>query len=213
MQGQQQKSFGQSAEVVPQTPEQPREPAPATPAGSRVVWRRMLRVLKLDRSVYADVERDPAGTRQAARVVAFVAAFAALGTVLIEAWHPGAILGAILAALIHWLLWSGLIYLIASVLYRKPVSLVRLVRALGYAQTPQLFAIFAFVPVVGTWIVLGSRLLTIIAGNLAIGDAFGLSLRQTIAIRLLSFGIAFAAAAGVRAVLGDVGFVTALLRP
>jgi hypothetical protein len=208
MQSQKAQFMGHGAMAVPHAPE------PVSAATSRQdVLRRMLRVLKLDRSVYAEVERDPAGTRQAAQVVAFVAAFAALGTILIESWHPGAIFGAVLAALIHWLLWSGLIYLIASVLYRKPVSLERLFRALGYAQTPQLLGVFAFVPMVGTWVVVGSRLLTIRAGSLATADAFELSQRQALAIQLLSFGIAFAAAAAVRAFLGDISFIMALLRP
>jgi hypothetical protein len=173
----------------------------------------MLRVLHLDRSVYLEIERDPDGSRQAALVVAFVAAVAALGTVLIESWHAGAILGATLAALVHWLLWAGLTYLLGgAVLHRRP-SFEHLVRALGYAQTPQLLAVFAVVPVAGPWIVLAGRLLSLVAGNLAIGVAAETNLPRALAIRLLSFGVALAAAAAIRAVLGEVGFVLALLRP
>jgi hypothetical protein len=174
---------------------------------------RMLRVLTFDRSVYEEVERDPAGTRQAAGVVAFVAACAALGTILLGSWHPGAILGAVLAALIRWLLWSGLDYLIAGVLFQRPMQLERLVRALGYAQTPQLLAILAFVPIVGDWVVVASRLLTLVAGNLAIGHSLELRLWQALAIRLMGFALAFATAAAVQALLGDVPFLPAILRP
>lgn len=174
---------------------------------------RTLRVLEFDRSVYAEVERDPAGTRQAALVVAVVAACAALGTVLLGGWHPGAILGAVLAALIRWLLWSGVDELIGTVLFRRPMSLQRLVRALGYAQTPQVLAVLAFVPVMGAWVVLGSRLLAMVAGNLAIGHALELKLPQALAIRLVGFVVAFAAAAGVRAAMGDISFLTAVLKP
>ena len=173
----------------------------------------MLRVFKFDRSVYAEVESDPAGTRQAARVVGFVAICAALGTVLLGDWRPGAILGAVLAALIRWLLWSGVDYLIGRVLFKRALPWERLVRDLGYAQTPQLLAILAFVPVVGTWVVVASRLLTVIAGNLAIGHALELRMWQSIVIRLVGFAIAFAAAAGVQAVLGDTPFLTAILMP
>jgi hypothetical protein len=174
---------------------------------------RMLRVARFDRSVYAEVEGDPAGTRQAALVVALVAAAAALGTALLGTWHPGAILGAVLAALLRWLLWSGVDYLIGRVLFRVPVPAARLVRALGYAQTPQVLAALAFVPLAGAWLVVASRLLTLVAGNLAIGHALELRLWQALAIRLASFGIAFAAAAAVRAVLGDIPFLTAVLSP
>ena len=173
----------------------------------------MLRVLKLDRSVYAEVERDPSGTRQAAAVVGFVAAAAAVGTVLAESWHLGAILGAVLAALVHWLFWSGLEHLIGVVLFHTRVPFEREARALGYAQTPELLGILAFVPTLGVWIVVGSRLLTMLAGNQAISASGGLHRRQALAIHVVSFVLAFLAATGVRAVLGEVGFLTALLRP
>ena len=173
----------------------------------------MLRVLKLDRSVYTEVERDPSGTRQAAAVVGFVAAAAAIGTVLAESWHFGAILGAVLGALVHWLFWTGLEHLIGVTLFHTRMSFEREARALGYAQTPELLAILAFVPTLGTWIVVGSRILMMLAGNQAISTSAGISRRQALAIRVMSFLIAFLAAAGVRAVLGDVGFLTALLRP
>lgn len=177
----------------------------------RTVLARMLRVLTFDRSVYEEVESDPAGTRQAALVVAFVAACAALGTVLLGSWHPGAILGAVLAALIRWLLWSGLDYLIGRLLFHRTMPLERLVCDLGYAQTPQVLSILAFVPIVGPWLVVASRLLTLVDGNLAIGHALELRLWQALAIRLVGFAVAFVTAAGVLAVLGDVPFLTAIL--
>lgn len=185
----------------------------ATEHARQTVPARMLRVLMFDRSVYAEVERDPAGTRQAALVVTVVAACAALGTVLVGSWHPGAILSAVLAALIRWLLWSGVDHLIGGVLFKREMSWERLVRALGYAQTPQVFAVLAFVPVVGAWVVVASRLLTLVGGNLAIGHALDLRLWQALAIRLVGFALAFVTAAGVRAALGDIPFLTAVLMP
>lgn len=216
MQGLRQRGVRYGAGSLSPAGEPPIPPEADTPragASRSVVWPRMLRVLRLDRSVFAEVERDPAGTRQATTVVALVATAAALGTVLLGAWHPGAILGATLAALLHWLLWSGLEALTARVLFRRPMSLERHLRALGYAQAPQLLALFAFVPMVGAWVVLGSRLLTLLAGNQALGAVFELHRRQALAIRLVSFGIAVVAAAGVRALVGEVPFLTALLRP
>jgi len=175
--------------------------------------RRMLRVLKLDGSVYPEIEHDPNGTWQATWVVALVAACAALGTVMLTSWKQWAILGAVLAALIHWLLWSGLEVVIGRMLFRRQVSGERQIRTLGYAQTPQLLAFFAFVPVVGPWLVLGTRVLTMLAGSQALRASLELHRREALAIRLVSFVTALMAAAGVRAVLGDVPFLAALLRP
>jgi hypothetical protein len=173
----------------------------------------MLRVLKLDPSVYAEIERDPDGTHQAAWVVGLVATGAAFGTVMLTSWKQWAILGAVMAALIHWLLWSGLEVVIGRMLFGRQVSGERHIRTLGYAQTPQLFAFFAFVPVVGPWLVLGSRVLTMFAGSQALRASLELHRREALAIRFVSFVAAVAIATGVRAVLGDVPFLAALLRP
>jgi hypothetical protein len=173
----------------------------------------MLRVLKLDGSVYPEIEHDPNGTRQATWVVALVAAGAALGTVMLTSWKQWAIVAAVLAALIHWLLWSGLEVVIGRLLFRRKISGERHIRTLGYAQTPQLLAFFAFVPVVGPWLVVGGRLLTMLAGSQALRTSLELHRRQALAIRVVSFVAALAAAAGVRAVLGNVPFLAALLRP
>ena len=176
-------------------------------------WRRMLRVLKFDGTVYAEIESDPNGTRQAVWVVALVATGDALGIVLLASWQKWAILGAVLAALVHWLLWSGLELAIGRMLFRRRMPAERHIRTLGYAQTAQLFAFFAFVPVVGPWVVVGSRVLTMLAGSQALRASLELHRRQALAIRFVSFVAAVAAAAGVQAVLGDVPFLTALLRP
>ena len=179
----------------------------------RVVWERMRRVLRFDRSVYAEVESDPAGTRQAAAIVAIVAVAAVLGTILLGTWRPGALVAAVAAALIHWLLWSAMEHLIGTALFGRQNSLPTSARTLGYAQAPQLLAFFAFVPIAGNWIVVASRLMTLIAGSQALMTTLQLRRRQTLAIRLVSFGMAVAAAALVRAVLGDLPWLTALLRP
>jgi hypothetical protein len=52
-----------------------------------------------------------------------------------------------------------------------------------------------------------------LAGSQALRASLELHRRQALAIRIVSFVAALAAAAGVRAVLGDVPFLAALLRP
>ena len=117
---------------------------------SRIVWQRMFRVIRFDRTVYAEIESDPRGIRQAAAIVATVAVVAVLATIMLGTWRPGAIAGAVAAALIHWLLWSALEHLIGTTLFQTQHTLPSSVRTLGYAQAPQLFAFLAFVPVAGT---------------------------------------------------------------
>jgi hypothetical protein len=173
----------------------------------------MVRVIRFDRTVYAEVESDPHGIRQAATIVAVVAVAAVFATILLGGWRPGAIAGAVAAALIHWLLWSVLEHIIGSKLFLTHTTASSSIRTLGYAQAPQLFAFFAFVPVVGKWIVLVSRLMTLLAGTQALTSTLQLRRRQTLAIRMISFTLSLVAAALVSSVLGDVPWLTALLRP
>ena len=55
--------------------------------------------------------------------------------------------------------------------------------------------------------------MTLAAGTQALTSTLELRRRQTLAIRLVSFALALAAAALVRGALGDIPWLTALLRP
>jgi hypothetical protein len=179
----------------------------ATPPGT--LLRRVARVCALDKAVYTEVERDPHGTRQAAVVVTAVAAAAVLATILSDGWHAGAIV----AALIHWLLWGVLVYVVATVLFRAPTRRAAVVRGLGYAQAPLLLGGLGFIPFLGPVIVLFSRVLGFLAGHRAMGATLRLRGWRLMATTLVSFLITFAVAGVVRAVLGDVHLFDGLARP
>jgi hypothetical protein len=178
------------------------------------ILRRVARVFRLDRKVYAEIEADPHGVRQGALVVAVVAAAAVLGTLFSDDWHAGAILGAVAAALIHWLLWSGLLYLAATVLFKAPARMGAVLSGLGYAQAPQIIVALGFIPFLGIVLVLVSRVLSFLAGHHAMRATLKVEKRwQVMASTLVSFLITFAIAGVVRAVLGDVHLLDGLTRP
>ena len=179
----------------------------------RTVLRRVLRVCKLDATVYAEIETDAHGTRQAAAVVAVVAAAAVVGTIFTGDWHAGAIAGAVAAALIHWLLWSVLVYLVATVLFHAPTQRAGLLRVLGYAQAPQLIVALGFLPLIGPLIVLAGRVLAFLAGHHAMRETLRVSRPRVMATTLITFLITFGFAALVRAVFGDINLLDALVRP
>jgi hypothetical protein len=185
-------------------------------AGWRVVLRRAGRVLRFDRTVYADVARDRTGLRQAVAVVAIVAAAAALGAALATDWSPGALLGAAVAALLHWLIWTGVTYLVATTLVRGRATrpgFRRVLRVVGYAETPQVVALGGFLPVAGPVVVVLARLLALVAGHQALEEALGLDRRRTAATTAACFALGLALSTLVKARLGDIGWWQALLRP
>jgi hypothetical protein len=57
-----------------------------------------------------------------------------------------------LAALIGWVMWAGVTYLIGGRLLPEPgthTDMGELLRVIGFSYAPNVFAIFAFIPILG----------------------------------------------------------------
>jgi hypothetical protein len=57
-----------------------------------------------------------------------------------------------LAALIGWIMWAGVTYLIGGRLMPEPgthTNMGELLRVIGFSYAPNIFAVFAFIPVIG----------------------------------------------------------------
>ena len=72
---------------------------------------RMVGAAKLDANIYEEVEADATATGQAAGVVALVAVAQAVGA--IGAGTMG-LVGGLASALLGWLIWAGVTYLIGA---------------------------------------------------------------------------------------------------
>ncbi len=132
------------------------------------MWDRMLGAATLDLATYEEVEHDPTATGQAAGVVALTAVAQAIG-----AWNGGpiGIVGAALGALVGWLVWAGLTFLIGSRLFGGTATWGELLRTLGFAQAPNVLAVLGLLPLVG-WLVDALLFLWILwAGIVAIRQA------------------------------------------
>ena len=118
----------------------------------RPMIERMKRAALLDPQIYEEVEADASATGQAATVVAIVAVAQGIGSA--TQGVPG-ILAGIIAALLGWLIWSGVTYVIGDKILGGTATWGELLRTLGFAQSPAVLAIFAIVPGVGGLIRLG----------------------------------------------------------
>jgi len=83
-------------------------------AVARTFWDRMWGAALLDVPTYEEVEHDPTATGQAAAVVAMAAAAQAIGA---SAAGPGRLLAAALGALLAWLAWAAVTYVIGDHLF------------------------------------------------------------------------------------------------
>lgn len=115
----------------------------------RSIWGRMQGAAALDAATYEEVEHDHGATSQAAAVVAITAVAQAIGA---SAGGLYSILGAAAAALVGWLVWAGITYLIGDKLLGGTATWGELLRTVGFAQSPNVFAILAILPFVG-WLV------------------------------------------------------------
>ena len=145
---------------------------------------RMIGAAKADAAMYTEVEHDAAATSQAAGVVAITAVASAVGGVSAGA---GGMAGAVIAALVGWLLWAGLTYVIGDKLLGGTATWGELLRAVGFAQAPGILYVLAAVPglgdivraVVGIWV--------LVCGVVAIREALDFSTGKAILTAVLGW--------------------------
>jgi hypothetical protein len=134
----------------------------------RSLTERMIGAAKLDIDTYEEVEADTEATMQAGGVVGMVAIASALGGI---GGGAAQALGGLVAAIVGWLLWSGITYVIGDKLLGGTATWGELLRTLGFAQTPGLLFILGAIPVVGWLIVPVVGIYLLFTGVVAIRQA------------------------------------------
>ena len=112
-------------------------------------------VLLLDARTFEDIEADTTANTQALLVVVAGSLAAGLGAG-VRLGFAG-LLRETLGGLIGWVMWAAVTWVIGAKLLPEPqtrTNMGELLRVIGYAYAPNLFAFFAFLPaldiVVGT---------------------------------------------------------------
>lgn len=111
---------------------------------------RMIRAAKLDPAIYEEVEADRGATAQAALVVILASIAAGIGAIYYTGGR-GFILTAI-AALIGWVIWAALIYLIGAKMLPEPQTksdIGELLRTIGFSSSPGIIRILGIIPGIG----------------------------------------------------------------
>jgi hypothetical protein len=133
---------------------------------------------------YEEVEADHTATGQAAGVVALVAVAQAIG----GAGEGGfGILAGVISALLGWLLWAGITYLIGAKLLGGTATWGELLRTIGFAQTPGVLQVLGLIPVLGGIIRFGVAIWVLIAGIIAIRQALDVSTGKAILTAVLGW--------------------------
>lgn len=139
-------------------------------------------LLKVD--IYEEVEADRSATKQALAVVAVVAVARAIGTA--DQGSAG-IVATVVAAILGWLLWAGITYLIGDKLLGGNATWGELLRTIGFAQTPGVVLLLGFIPVLGGVLGLVVAIWVLIAGIVAIRQALDFGTGKAVATAVLGW--------------------------
>ena len=150
----------------------------------RSVFDRMRGAASLDVATYEEVERDEKATGQAAVVVVIVAICSAIGAV----WRGGpSIIAAPITAIIGWLLWAAVTYVIGDKLLGGTATWGELLRTIGFAQSPGVFMILGVIPILGGLVGLVVAVWLLIAGVIAIRQALDFSTGKAVLTAFLGW--------------------------
>jgi hypothetical protein len=146
----------------------------------------MMRAARLDSNLYEEVEADLNATSQAATVVGIVALCGGLGNGIATAMSGQtglaviAFVGGILMAFIGWVAWSYITYFVGTSLFKGQATPGELLRTIGFAQTPGVLNILAFIPFLGGLVAFVAGIWALIAGVIALRQALDISTGQAI---------------------------------
>lgn len=147
---------------------------------------RMMRAARLDSNLYEEVEHDLNATSQAATVVGIVALCAGLGNgiALAMAGETGfaivGFIGGIVMAFIGWVAWAYITYWVGTSMFKGQATPGELLRTIGFAQTPGVLNILAFVPILGGIVGFAAGIWALIAGVIALRQALDISTGQAV---------------------------------
>jgi hypothetical protein len=175
----------------------------------------VIRVAKLDRTFYREIENDPSYTMDAWVVVIVVSLIGALG-----AFIGGIIGGSILRALgtlvwtavwgvVGFYIWVFLTHWIGTSFFKGQGTTQQLQRCLGFAYGPQILGVLAFIPCLGWIAALAGWILSIVAGYFAVQEALDQDSTNALLTIIISAVIVFVVGAVIAGILAAIGLAGA----
>lgn len=137
---------------------------------------RMLGAARLDSHTYEDVERDRGATLQALIIVVLVTIAGIVGELLSgeDIKVVNAVIVGVIGGVVSWALWAMGTYIVGATILKTAQTEAdwgQLARCTGFAQTPRLFYVLSFIPVVGGLIVLVAFIWSFVAMLVAVRQA------------------------------------------
>jgi hypothetical protein len=125
------------------------------PFGSTTSYADRLRgALLLDARTYREVEQDTNANGQAALTVVLAALATGIGAIVGRDWFWTAV-GTVVSSILQWIVFSFVAYFVGASLFSNAQTSVtpgQVLRTIGFAQAPKLFAVLGIIPILG-WLV------------------------------------------------------------
>jgi hypothetical protein len=159
--------------------------------GLSMLLERMMRAARLDSGLYEEVEADLSATSQAATVVGIVALCGGLGNGIALAMNGQtglAVVGFIAGvamAFVGWIAWAYITYFVGTSLFKGQATPGEMLRTIGFAQSPGVLNILAFVPILGGFVALAAGIWALVAGVIALRQGLDISTGQAIITALI----------------------------
>lgn len=161
------------------------ETQPPSSEGSSLLGR-MLRAIKLQRSLYEEVEHDPRASIQGVYVIAIASLAQAIGRTLDEYLSEGTLRNILVPGFLGFVetaiglvIWSYLLYLIGTKVFKGVATPSEVWRTTSYARSPGVFLAIPLIgPIANLWI--------LVAYVIAARQALDLSTGRTIIAAIVS---------------------------
>ena len=150
---------------------------------------RMVGAGMLSPAAYEEVEHDRGATPQAALVVVLAAVAAAIGA---SGHGDEAVVREVLRALLQWLAWSAITYVIGTSVFRGSATPGEVLRTIGFAQTPGIFMALAGIPFLGRLVAFAVGIWTLVAVIIATRQALDVSTGKAVLTALLGLAVVIA---------------------
>lgn len=150
---------------------------------SRSFGERLLGALRLDATVYEEVEHTPDALGQAAGVVALAAIARSLGVP-----GEGGLIGGVAAGFVGWLFGTAVIWLVGVKILQHSSDFQELLRTLGFASAPQVLYVLGVIPLgpLEPVLALAVFVLGIFAWVIAVRQALDITTGRSVAVCALA---------------------------
>ncbi len=148
---------------------------------------RIMRIIKLDFSVFKEIEADPNATSEAAIVVLLASLLSAIGTGIASRGFFMPFIGGLVSGLVGWVVWAAVTHFVGKALYQSGGTFESMLRVLGYASAPRFLGILSFIPCFGALAGLAALILSLVAGVMAISEGLDVDTGQAIIVAVIGW--------------------------